>query len=153
MIKFKTKVILAINLGTLNNFLEADIEGKFTRFKRYVEKIGILDEMVSRDEDDLYFHSVNFADYHLYEFSSSGVHSKYIKGILKKIVQRVDDNIFYKEYCECYGECNSKEICPIKINYDLLSNDNIQDGIINTLVECIVKNKMITSKIERFILS
>lgn len=41
-----SKVILAINLGTLNNFLEADEENRFGKLKRYVESTGILDETI-----------------------------------------------------------------------------------------------------------
>ena len=40
----KSKVILAINLGTLSNFLEADEEGRFSKLKEYVDATGILDE-------------------------------------------------------------------------------------------------------------
>jgi len=38
------KTIIAINLGTLNNFLEADIHNRFNRLKKYVQEIGILGE-------------------------------------------------------------------------------------------------------------
>lgn len=59
-----SKVILAINLGTLNNFLEADKEGRFEKLKRYVDSTGILDEAGTALENCKHFHCVNFADYH-----------------------------------------------------------------------------------------
>lgn len=34
-----SKVILAINMGTLNNFLEADEGGRFGKLKRYVDSV------------------------------------------------------------------------------------------------------------------
>lgn len=140
-----SKVILAINLGTLSNFLDSDVSNDFSKLKAYVEEAGILDERLEIKDTNSYFHSVNFADFHLYELSERGVSSSYIKGIFNKIVQKTPDNIFYSKYCECCKECCSKEICPVKINYELLSDDSIQDGIISSLVESVVKNKLIVS--------
>lgn len=139
------KVILAINLGTLNNFLEEDKENRFSRLKRYVEDAGILDEKMDKGETDKYFHSVNFADYHLYELTQDGIQSSYVKGILNKIVQQNEENDFYRDYCCCCKHCSSREKCPVKANYELLADEKIQKGIVNVLVECIVKNKLIVS--------
>lgn len=140
-----SKVILAINLGTLNNFLEADEDGKFEKLKRYVNSMGILDETGADLEDSKHFHCVNFADYHLYELTSDGVTSKYVRGILNKITVDTSDNIFYSEYCRNCENCDAKLICPICLNYQLLSDEKIQQGIVNVLVESIVKNKLIFS--------
>lgn len=139
------KVILAINLGTLNNFLEADTDNQFGRLKDYVERAGILDEKLSIDEVDKYFHRVNFADYHLYELAPFGVDSSYIRGILQKITSHNQNNVFYADYCKQCLNCFSKDRCPIKSNYELLSDEQIQSGIITVIVECIVKNKLILS--------
>lgn len=139
------KMILAINLGTLSNFLEADKESRFLKLKRYVENAGILDEKVGKDGEDKYFHSVNFADYHLYELSREGTQSSYMQGILEKITQQDEDNDFYRAYCNSCKECPSYDMCPIRANYELLFDKRIQRGIINVLIECIVKNKLIVS--------
>ena len=139
------KVILAINLGTLNNFIEADTENHFTLFKKYVEDSGILSGTSDDEIDETYFHSVNFADYHMYELSENNVSSHYISGIFNKITQDSSDNIFHNEYCNCCLNCKNAEICPIKANYELLSSEKVQSGIISVLVEAIVKNKLILS--------
>lgn len=143
--KTNKKVILAINLGTLSNFLEADMDNQFGRLKDYVQKVGILDEKIGIDETDRYFHCVNFANYHLYELASFGVDSSYIRGILQKITGHHQDNVFYAEYRKQCMNCDSKGICPIKTNYELLSNEIIQNGIITAIVGNIVKNKLIVS--------
>lgn len=139
------KVILAINLGTLNNFLEEDKNNRFIRLREYVDKAGILDRRIGAESNDEFFHSVNFADYHLFELSETGVQSDYVLGLIKKITQQSEDNIFYSEYCTCCKNCEACQKCPIKVNYELLSDDNVQHGIINSLVEAIVKNKLIVS--------
>lgn len=143
--KNNSKVILAINLGTLSNFLEADKDNKFGLLKHYVEKAGILDETAGNDEKIDHFHSVNFADYHLYELTAHGVESNYIHGILKKITDKNKENQFYRDFCKTCGTCPVRSICPIKVNYELLSDKKIQQGIVDTLIEGIVKNKLIVS--------
>lgn len=94
--KSNGKVILAINLGTLSNFLEADENNKFGKLKSYVENSGILNEKID-DKGENHFHCVNFADYHLYELTSNGVVSSYIQGILNKITDKNKINPFYND--------------------------------------------------------
>lgn len=139
------KVILAINLGTLNNFIEDDTENRFTIFKKYVDAAGILSGTCNDDVDETYFHSVNFADYHMYELLEKNVSSHYISGIFSKITQDSSDNVFYEDYSNCCLNCKNAAICPIKANYELLSSQKVQDGIISVIVEAIVKNKLILS--------
>lgn len=140
-----SKIILAINLGTLINFLEDDVENRFSLFKDYIEKAGILSGTDNNELKETYFHSVNFADYHMYELSEKCVSSHYISGIFSRITQASSDNIFYEDYCNCCLNCKNACICPIKANYELLSKENIQNGIISVLVEAIVKNKLFLS--------
>lgn len=139
------KVILAINLGTLNNFLEEDRENRFSELKKYVEQSGILEEEVSGAREYAHFYSVNFADYHLYELTADGPKSSYISGLLNKITQKDRENIFYRSYCECCKTCDTFEKCPVRINYDLLSDPAVQAGVIDALIESIVKNKLLVS--------
>lgn len=141
----KSKVILAINLGTLSNFLEADEEGRFSKLKEYVEAVGILDETIADVETSKHFHSVNFADYHLYELGPYGVTSKYISDILNKITAKMPENIFFEEYSKNCLHCGVKDICPVCSNYQMLSDERIQHGIVSAVVESIVKNKLIVS--------
>lgn len=139
------KVILAINLGTLNNFLEQDKGNRFLKLREYVDRAGILDQQVKKTEEDGCFHSINFADYHLYELTSEGAKSEYISEIITKITRENPENIFYREYCTCCKNCDMCSMCPIRANYELLSNTYVQRGVINSLIEAIVKNKLIVS--------
>lgn len=141
----KKKVILAINLGILSNFIDEDIEGKYSKLSNYIKEAGILEGNVDKGADNTYFHSINFADYHLYELTEAGPKSEYISQLLKKITCKSEDNIFYKEYCNQCCECDCKEICPIKYNYELLSDDKIQEGIIRVIIESIIRYKLIVS--------
>lgn len=141
----KKKVILAINLGTLSNFLDSDVENRFTKFTKYITDSGILDDSLGMSVENEYFHSVNFADYHLYELRKNETQSKYTKGILAKITASTQDNVFYTSYCANCQNCVSKDICPVKANYELLQKSEIQQGIIDSIIESIIKNKQIVS--------
>ena len=139
------KTIIAINLGTLNNFLEADIDNRFNRLKKYVQEIGILDGQKKTSGEMNHFHSVNFADYHLYELTNEGPTSDYVLKLLKKITSKDEKNVYYQGYCECCDQCESAKVCPVKANFDLISNELIQKGIAKVIIESIVKNKALIS--------
>lgn len=139
------KVILAINLGTLSNFIEEDVDNRFKRLRAYVDRAGILDAHAGSDSDDANFHCVNFADYHLFELTKNGPESTYIQGILSRITAPDKDNVFYTAYCGCCQNCDNGSRCPVKMNYEMLGKKEIQAGIIRVLVETIIKNKLILS--------
>lgn len=139
------KLILAINLGTLNNFIEADNEMKFQKLKGYVESSKILEEVRSTayEEKQPHFQFVNFADYHLYSLVDGGARSKYLEQLLYKITAKDDKNIFNIKYKQICMECSSKKICPVKANYELLRKDNFRKAVIDIIIEAVIKNKLI----------
>ena len=65
--------------------------------------------------------------------------------ILNKITAQTSKNKFYSEYSKNCKNCDTKDICPICLNYQLLSDEKIQEGIISAIIENIVKNKLIVS--------
>lgn len=138
------KVILAINLGTLNNFLD-EFGDKFTRLKRYVDTHKILDSDVIH-EDNLsgeHFQHVNFTDYHMYSLTKEGPRSKIISSLLEKIVSQNSKNPFYKSYLE--AKDLGVEKCPVCLNFEFLFDDQNRRTIEDLLIQAIVKNKLIIS--------
>lgn len=143
----KQKFILAINLGTLNNFIDSDYSERFKTLKKYVINKKILENgIVNNDFDgDSNIHFVNFSDYHLFTLKDGKVKSNYIKSIIKKITESSELNLFYKSYKTNCTNCVNKENCPIKANYELLSDEKVQDGIVDLLVQAMIKSKIIIS--------
>ncbi len=140
------KLILAINHGILGVFLDSDTKNEYSKLKEYVQKSGLLDAGNTDTVNDEFFYSVNFADYHLYELTPNGVKSDYISGILNKITAHDEqNNPFYRDYCSCCANCESRDVCPVKANYELLSDTKIQKGIVNVLIESFIKNKLVIS--------
>lgn len=141
------KFILAINLGTLNNFIDSKYGSRFTKLKQFVDKNKILEQTIVENdfdsESNIQF--VNFCDYHIYTIKDGKVKSEYIKELLGKLTNKSELNYFYKSYKENCIKCSISEVCPIKANYELLSNEDVQKSIIELLVQVIIKNKTIIS--------
>ncbi|EHA1004730.1 hypothetical protein Cp4434_01107 [Clostridium perfringens] len=141
------KFILAINLGTLNNFIDSKYGSRFTKLKQFVDKNKILEQTIVENdfdsESNIQF--VNFCDYHIYTIKDGKVKSQYIKELLGKITNKSELNYFYKSYKDNCTNCSISNTCPIKVNYELLSNENVQESIIELLVQVIIKSKAIIS--------
>lgn len=148
--KIKTstkKLILAINLGTLNNFIDSEYGDRFTILREYVESKKILEKSIvdNKFEEKSNIQFINFSDYNLYTLKDGKVQSKYIKELINKITNPSEVNEFYNSYKDNCSSCKNKDKCPIKANYELISEDNVQNAIVDLLVQCIIKNKIIIS--------
>lgn len=141
------KLILAINLGTLNNFIDSEYGSRFSILKKYVNDKKILETSIEDSSFDVSssFQFVNFSDYHIFTLKDGKVQSNYMKALIGKITSPSEFNIFYDSYKKHCNKCNNKEACPIKANYELLSNERVQDSIMDLLVQCIIKRKIIIS--------
>ncbi|XOI98101.1 DNA phosphorothioation-dependent restriction protein DptF [Paenibacillus polymyxa] len=144
----KKSIILAINLGALNNFIDAEEGKKFTRLKEYIYAKKIMESVITEEafKDDHVFKYVNFSDYHMYELTESGSSSSYIKGILEKITRKTEQNPFYEAYLREKNENPDVALQnPIIQNYELLQYEDIQEKIIDLLIQAMVKEKLIIS--------
>lgn len=142
------KVIIAVNLGTLNNFIDSDIGKNYKVLHQYVENKGILESYIHEVgfNSSGPFQHINFSDYHLYYLSNNGSHigSDYIEELIKKLIDKNDLNPFHKGYMSC-STCNICDKCPVKHNYELLGEPQVQKAIIEILVETMIKYKIIIS--------
>lgn len=141
-------ILLAINLGSLNNFIDSEEGKSFSRLRNYVYQKKILESSIEEvtAEDEALFSYVNFSDYHMYQLTETGPQSSYIKEIFQKITQKTDDNIFYRAYlsdCEDDKEIVSKN--PIIQNYELLQQEDVQERIIQLLIKAMIKERLIIS--------
>lgn len=141
------KIIVAINLGVLSNFIDSE-KGKGRKFSKLAEYVNsnniLIDNIVgeSPEQNSCFFH-INFGDYHIFRLNSGKIDSPYIEEVIERIVCESDDNPFYQSYKRC-SEC-SVDHCPVKANFEMLQNKKVVSGIINILIETIVKDKVILS--------
>jgi len=141
------KLMIAINLGTLSNFIEDEgYRYKYTQIRTFVNKNKIIeDEIVDEYKHDL-INYVNFSDYSLFHLSSDGTISLFIGELFEKITRKTEENPFYKSYVDgCMSACTYSGICPLKNNYNIFSNKIIQQSITQLIIEAIIKHKIIVS--------
>ncbi|MGF7071691.1 DNA phosphorothioation-dependent restriction protein DptF [Priestia megaterium] len=146
--KPEKNILLAINLGTLNNFLNSKYANKFSFLNKYVKIKNILEPKI---EDTLfdsssYFQYVNLSDYQLFSLTSDGPSSQYMEEAMSKLTNQVDENPFYQSYNQgCKKDCPASSDCPVKYNYELLMEDQVKETIIRYIAELILKYKTIIS--------
>ena len=141
------KLILAINLGALSNFIDSKYQENFKNLKQYVEDKKILDVDISDNsyEEESNFQFINFSDYHIYSLTEEKAKSQYVEDIINKIVHDDERNIFKNSYKSNCQNCDINYKCPIKINYEMLMKESVKEKLIDVLIECVVKDKLIVS--------
>lgn len=142
------KAILAINLGALNNFIDSDYGSQFSQLKNYVSTKKILESTITSNDYDpkSHFQFVNFSDYHMFELTENGTKSDYLSGLINKISAPLQENPFYNSYqSNCVNNCAVAEQCPIKQNYELIAQSNIQKKVIELIIKAVISEKLIVS--------
>lgn len=141
-----TNVIIAINLGILSNFIESDESKYFSRLKDFVKKKNILTGQIRNNvfENDNHFQCISFGDYNLFSLSESGIKTNYLIQLINKICFTSDDNPFYKMYCSG-SSCPLCSKCPVRHNFEFLSDSTVQKNISKIICEVIVKDKNMMS--------
>lgn len=144
----RNHLVVAINLGTLSNFLNSKYQDDFTILREFVRNHKIIDEEQSNYNVDkeLPFRFINLSDYHLYELTPEGVISSLQGSLLEKICNNNKDNPFYASYVQhCQSNCAVGDICPVKKNYEMLTKERVRKQIISQLAELNIKYKSIIS--------
>ena len=140
------KMIVAINLGTLNNFIDSEKGMKFSKLKKYVETKDIFSgygQSVGYQERSVFQH-VSFSDYQVFSLSANGIETAFLDALFNKVFQKDNENPFYNTYVEC-GNCALCTRCPVRHNYEFLSDASNQKTIIEWIVEIVIKDKAIVS--------
>ena len=138
------KIILAINLGVLNNFMESDYaKEQYSKLNELLNETNIFDsEATSQNYDKDPIHIISFSDYNLFELYGDHVDSEYLKKLFKKITDKNKQNPFYQAYLrDVVNEYNG----PIRYNYELLMNEKVVNEIVQLVINAIIKFKRIVS--------
>lgn len=141
------KLIIAINLGTLNNFIEEDrFKNKYGQLRAFVNANKIIEDEIVDEYKHEKMNYVNFSDYSLFHLRPDGAASTFMENLFEKITCENLENPFYKRYqTYCLDLCEHKKYCPLKNNYNLLSLKTIQNSVIQLLIEAMIKYKIIIS--------
>jgi DNA phosphorothioation-dependent restriction protein DptF len=143
-------VVLAINLGVLNNFIS-----NVMVIKKYSKLIGFVDHSqiygdgkitrVIESQDTGSFSIVNFTGYNDLEFKNEQniIESDFYNKVFDRITNTNKTNPFHSAYLydiENVNTTKSKILCS---NYEMLSEPSIKSSIINLLIMARVQNKTI----------
>lgn len=140
------KMILAINLGTLNNFIESDKGRAFTKLKQYVEDNEIFSSYTRKEVyiSDSVFQHISFADYQVFTLKEDGVGTEFLSTLIGKVFCETEENPFYQAY-KSNDSCTLCQRCPVRHNYEFLSRPEHQQAVIKKIVEVVIKDKAIVS--------
>lgn len=138
------KLIVAINLGVLNNFIESNYaETKYTKLKKFILDANIFSSNnVSTPAEHVNFKLVNFSDYNIFELTVDGPVSNYLTQLLQKVTKAEDTNPFYQAYLRDKEEQRAN---PLLINYEMFASESVQQKIIQLIIKTIIKDKVIIS--------
>ena len=142
-----TKMIMAINLGTLNNFIESDKARNFTKLRDYVLQNNIFSSFsyeMGYHENSIFQH-VSFSDYQVFTLNEDGIGTEYLDQLLEKIFNKSKENPFYQSYCNEAESCTMCNRCPVRHNFEFLSNEKCRKQLIMRIVEIVIKDKQIVS--------
>ncbi|WP_197046741.1 DNA phosphorothioation-dependent restriction protein DptF [Oceanobacillus salinisoli] len=142
--KSNEKLILAINLGVLHNFLESDyVKESYTKLAAFIEKSKVFEtDYVSDNFHESHFNLISFSDYHPYQLTKEGPQSDYFTRLLEKIVHPDTTNPFYVAY---QRDLKEKVESPFMVNYRFLQSESVREKISQLLIQANVKHKYIIS--------
>lgn len=139
------KVVLAINLGMLNNFIDSDQGKEFQALRNYVlnNNIFSIAEALPFDRNGIFQH-IDFSDYQLYTLTADGAKSDYLTELFSKVFSASADNPFYTAY-ENSASCPHHAHCPVRHNFEFLMNPLTQEQLIQRIIEVCIKDKLIVT--------
>lgn len=135
------KLILAINLGVLNNFIDEQMEsGRFQKLIDFISESRIFDPSnVTQKHESDNFILLGFGNYRTYELTEKGPQSTFFKDILSKITQKTQDNPFYYSYQK---DVDAGIFHVLHRNYEFLMREDVQERLIQLLIEATIKDKI-----------
>lgn len=140
------KLVLAINLGKLNAFIDdEENKGVYNSLIQAASPIFDDDDHTPAHESER-IKVVLFPDEQVFEFfpdrdDSYPVDSAFLTALLDKVVQQTDKNPFYRAYQQD-KRVKANTQMPLMINFQLLSIPEIRHCIIMMVIEAIISCRL-----------
>lgn len=137
------KIILAINLGVLHNFVNHEHKNTtFFKLKEFVDNSKLFSQSIVTNFAIDQFNLFNFTDYHPYEVTAEGPVSEFYQTLLNKLFIEREDNPFYTAY---KNDVQRSYRTMLHENYDFLRNKFVQEQVISLVIQSLVKKKLVIS--------
>lgn len=139
------KVVLAINLGMLNNFIDSEQGNYFGGLKQYVLNNNIFSVSTSSSvKEEAIFQHIDFSNYQLYSLTAYGVKSDYLTNLFEKVFANNECNPFYKAYMQGI-DCPHHTQCPVRHNFEFLMQEEVRKILIQRIIEVCIKDKLVVT--------
>lgn len=140
----REKVVLAINLGMLNNFIDSEQGKYFGKLKQYVLNNNIFSvaQPLPFNKDEV-FHHIDFSNYQLYTLTADGVRSDYLTELFEKVFGNNTCNPFYNTYINQGSTCPHHTQCPVRHNFEFLMKEDVRKLLIQRIIEVCIKDKLV----------
>jgi len=137
------KVILAINMGVLHNFINVEHkEYSYETLKLFIEQSELFSQNITTYFSNENFDLLSFGDYQSYKLTEKGPKSPFYSSLLEKVCNPSEENPFYLALKEDkQNEVNS----IVHENYKLLQNKFVQEQIVQLIIEVIIRKKLVIS--------
>ncbi|QWG26935.1 DNA phosphorothioation-dependent restriction protein DptF [Bacillus mycoides] len=137
------KVILAINMGVLHNFITLDHqEFTYTALNKFVDGSGLFSSSITTCYGEDHFDLISFGDYHSYELTEKGPQSTFFLTLLNKIFNKEEENPFYLAYQE---DAKNNIRTMVHENYKFIQEPYVQKQIVSLIIQALVKFKLVIS--------
>lgn len=137
------KIILAINMGVLHNFINTDHKNyTYNKLRKFVEQSDLFSQNITTHFSLNNLDLLSFGDYHSYELTEDGPVSNFYSTIVKRIFNAADGNPFYLALKE--DEQNNINTM-VHDNYRFLQNEFVQQQVVQLIIQTIVKQKLVIS--------
>ena len=142
----REKVMLAINLGMLNNFIDSKQGKYFSKLKQYVLNNNIFSVAQPLPFDkNAVFHHIDFSNYQLYTLTADGVKSDYLTDLFEKVFGNNPRNPFYNTYINQGSTCPHHTQCPVRHNFEFLMKTEVRNLLIQRIIEVCIKDKLVVT--------
>lgn len=140
----REKVMLAINLGMLNNFIDSKQGKYFSKLKQYVlnNNIFSVSQPLPFNKDEVFQH-IDFSNYQLYTLTADGAKSDYLTELFEKVFGNNTCNPFYNTYINQGSNCPHHTQCPVRHNFEFLMKADVRKILIQRIIEVCIKDKLV----------
>lgn len=88
---------------------------------------------------------VSFADYQVFSLSENGIQTVFLENLLEKVFSQNEDNPFYQSYKKGETNCQLCQRCPVRHNFEFLSDPKNQQVLIHRIVQAVIIDKTIVA--------
>jgi len=138
------KVVLAINLGLLHNFIsDESVQADFSELVNFIERSELFEEGIIDVIEEQYLSLVNFGNHLPYDFNEDGIESTFYTDLLDKITDGVPSNPFNQ--ANLLDQKNNNANRVVHYNFAILRDKEVKNKIVNLVLRAIIKYKVVIS--------